>query len=361
MADATSRHTDLVFDSDDPEAVGQFLDESYGTALRLEHDPGRFTLERTALGLLSVDAMTLGGQVSFDTDPVAMFTVLECRGGHGTFHRDGLTDDLTRGGVIATAPPGHGYRGSCGDLDLRLLNLDLTVLQDVAAEAQGDDEVLRFRQLRTLRRRDAQLWTRLVDFVSLTSAPDRTHVGSLAETHLARLVARTVLDLFPNSTWDEPSSTVVRRDARDASAATVRRATAFIDSSADTELSLADIAGAAHASPRALQAGFRRHLDTTPMGYLQHARLQLARRDLVDAEEDLTVALVASRWGFSNHGRFAATYRSEFGELPSATLARATEAGHPIEETGRVEREDVGGVDDDRSAPLLQLDGRRED
>ena len=34
------------------------------------------------------------------------------------------------------------------------------------------------------------------------------------------------------------------------------------------------------------------------------------------------MTLVAMRYGFGHQGRFAATYRDAFGELPSETLAR---------------------------------------
>jgi transcriptional regulator GlxA family with amidase domain len=34
------------------------------------------------------------------------------------------------------------------------------------------------------------------------------------------------------------------------------------------------------------------------------------------------VTRVASRWGFLQLGRFAASYRAKFGELPSRTLRK---------------------------------------
>ena len=35
---------------------------------------------------------------------------------------------------------------------------------------------------------------------------------------------------------------------------------------------------------------------------------------------ELSVSEVAWRWGFAHHGRFAAQYRTRFGETPSQTL-----------------------------------------
>lgn len=76
---------------------------------------------------------------------------------------------------------------------------------------------------------------------------------------------------------------------------------------------------------RALHAGFRRELDRSPKQYLQHGRLERAHADLVAAEAagGVRVIDVAHRWGFSHPGRFATTYRHQYGEAPAVTLARS--------------------------------------
>ena len=62
-------------------------------------------------------------------------------------------------------------------------------------------------------------------------------------------------------------------------------------------------------------------LGVPPMTYLRHKRLCDARVLLREAHEPgMTVADVAFRQGFSDHGRFAAYYRSLFVENPSDTL-----------------------------------------
>ncbi|MFD0385941.1 helix-turn-helix transcriptional regulator [Streptomyces stramineus] len=74
--------------------------------------------------------------------------------------------------------------------------------------------------------------------------------------------------------------------------------------------------------PRALQEAFRRHLGTTPLGYLREVRLGRAHRDLAVGRGNaaVTVAQVAYRWGFGNLGRFAASYQQRYGHAPSRTL-----------------------------------------
>jgi len=74
---------------------------------------------------------------------------------------------------------------------------------------------------------------------------------------------------------------------------------------------------------RALQQGFARHLETTPSGYLRQVRLGRVREALLAGDADtMTVAAVASGWGFFSLGRFAAQYREAYGESPSQTLRR---------------------------------------
>jgi AraC-like DNA-binding protein len=111
------------------------------------------------------------------------------------------------------------------------------------------------------------------------------------------------------------------RGAGDAAPALVHRAQAFIRDRAGTPISLAEIAQAAGASPRALQAGFRRFCGTTPTGYLRGVRLDLARRALA-AGQGAGVTDIALASGFGHLGKFAHAYRLRFGETPSTTWRR---------------------------------------
>lgn len=72
---------------------------------------------------------------------------------------------------------------------------------------------------------------------------------------------------------------------------------------------------------RSLQSGFRRYRKTTPTAFLQTVRLQAARGDLESGKYS-SVTEAALDNGFTHMGRFSAAYRSEFGELPMATLRR---------------------------------------
>jgi AraC-like DNA-binding protein len=108
--------------------------------------------------------------------------------------------------------------------------------------------------------------------------------------------------------------------------ATVRTATALIETRAAEPIGLAEIAAAAQLSPRALQVAFRKHLGTTPLGYLRGVRMDRAHADLEAARsgDGETVSAVANRWGFSQLSRFARDYKQRYGESPRQTLGRST-------------------------------------
>lgn len=100
------------------------------------------------------------------------------------------------------------------------------------------------------------------------------------------------------------------------------RALTFIERHAADHIGLVEIAAAAGLSPRALQAAFHRHLDTTPLRHLRSVRLAHAHADLRSARagDGRTVSTVASSWQFSQLSRFARDYRRRYGVAPHQTL-----------------------------------------
>lgn len=119
------------------------------------------------------------------------------------------------------------------------------------------------------------------------------------------------------------SSEALARSGPPVGSKMVRRALAIIDDHACEALTVPDVAEAVGVSVRALQDGFRRHLDSTPTARIREARLGRARALLAAGDPTSTsVAEVASACGFGHLGRFASAYRAHYGEPPSATLNR---------------------------------------
>lgn len=103
--------------------------------------------------------------------------------------------------------------------------------------------------------------------------------------------------------------------------AALARAEEYLNASLTAPVSRADLAAAAGVSIRTLSRGFAKRHGIGPMGFLRTRRLDAAYRALLGADADsTTVTEVATHYGFSNLGKFAAEYRQTFGELPSVTL-----------------------------------------
>jgi transcriptional regulator GlxA family with amidase domain len=111
---------------------------------------------------------------------------------------------------------------------------------------------------------------------------------------------------------------------------------------------VAQLARAAGVSTRTVHRAFRRQLGASPIARIRDERLELARRQLLEAVPGTTVTSVAFDWGFQHLGRFAAQYRSCFGERPSDTLrrVRAVRGGRLARGSDRTDsyRRAVGGA-----------------
>lgn len=102
---------------------------------------------------------------------------------------------------------------------------------------------------------------------------------------------------------------------------TVRTAIEMMEADPQQPWTVAMLADACQVGVRALQTGFRKHVDTSPMGYLRDVRLRRAHEELRTSDPATTsVALVASRWGLTHLGRFARAYETKYGQTPSRTL-----------------------------------------
>lgn len=298
----------------------EFMDASYGTSLRLsgrlEGEDLRFS--RVGTDQFTVDHVVLPGTLHFACDPLSRLVVSVTSQGHlgvdfpGRSDRPGLTTPLL-------TPYGKPYRVVCESAVTQVTTIDPALLHDTLGTLPEDRTPLHFLELQAPDPAAARLWQAATSFAShrLDGAQS---VPALLSEQMARLLATTVLALFPHQ-----SPGHLRIDSTDATSATLQRALAYIDSHAHRNITLADIARAAYASPRALQQAFRRHRDTTPLAYLRRARLGQAHRELQTATPDTsTVTQIAARWGFAHTSRFAGHYRDAFGQPPSTTLRQSS-------------------------------------
>src|SRR5215469_2806819 len=97
---------------------------------------------------------------------------------------------------------------------------------------------------------------------------------------------------------------------------------------AEPSAGIADICAALDVSQRSLRECCKEHLGMGPSRYRYLCAMQQVHRALRSGNSDTTkVSGVAARYGFRGLGRFATRYRALYGELPSATLRRASNPG----------------------------------
>ena len=103
----------------------------------------------------------------------------------------------------------------------------------------------------------------------------------------------------------------------------MRKFRRILDDNPDRPSYVPEICAAIGVPERTLRYCCQDHLGMSPKRYLVLRRLNLAYRALDAAiAAETTVTEIATRFGFWHFGRFAGSYRSTFGELPSVTLHR---------------------------------------
>ncbi|MYX94573.1 helix-turn-helix domain-containing protein [Streptomyces sp. SID486] len=312
----------LTFDSEDLDVTEDFLSHAYARMRITSGTPGatRAHVRRTGVSSMSVDELTLGFDMAYSVTPLGRICLCVMHEGTVRDHRfQGVEDNFGPGDVVLFAPPDLPYSGRIRDARYNITMLDPDLLSQVAT-GPDDAKPVRLTGHRPRSAAAAHQLRRTITHLRDTvladpEIADQPLIASTAAQHLAA----SVLAAFPNTALDEPSGA----DRHDTHPALLRRALTYIDDHADQPVTVADIAGAAHVTVRALQYAFRRHLDTTPLAHLRRVRLAHAHHDLVSADPGggLTVTEVASRWGFHHPGRFASLYRDTYHRAPHRTLS----------------------------------------
>jgi AraC-like DNA-binding protein len=306
------------FSTTDPLLAREFLDQAFGSQLLVRGS--RDSMARVAATVtegssFTVSAVTLPGDLTFRTtgsDEILITTMLA-----GTAQADRAkdTDRYQPSDVVLGSWPQASFTSRTHVVRSRTLTLPVSLLQAVAG--RGPSAPLRFLSPHPASAADRTSWTNTSDYIDTLLASPSAAASPLVIGSAARLLAAAVLVVFPNSWDNDPAA----RDRTDASTATLRRAIAFIDEHAAQDISLADVAAAAHVTIRAVQIAFRRHYSTTPTRYLRRVRLERAHQDLLAADPAReSVTAVAYRWGFASPGQFTVAYRQAYGLMPDKTL-----------------------------------------
>ena len=96
----------------------------------------------------------------------------------------------------------------------------------------------------------------------------------------------------------------------------------YIRTHLDSPITLSALEKVAGMSRRSLQYSFGAHFGCSPMDWVRHQRLELARRRLMDAQPGASVTEIALNCGFTHLATFSRRYQQVFGEPPSSTLMK---------------------------------------
>jgi AraC-like DNA-binding protein len=314
-----------VFASADAEETRDHLDTAYGWRL---HDqravPGRAVSLTTHAAPLVVSASAVApGEMSYRVvgqDYVVLDTLLA-----GTFELEhaGGTERYAAGDVFVANHPGAEFTATTCDIRVLTTTIPARLLAEAAYPDDEEAAPVRFTSF-VPHDGDGRRWRAASRYAQTVLEDPASATVPLLVDALARQLAAAALVTFPNDAV-EVVEALAPGASHDAHPDTLRRAVAYVEANPDLELTVADIARASHVSVRALQLAFRRHLDTTPLGYVRRVRLDQVHAELDAAVpgDGTTVTEVAARWGFHSAGRFAEQYRAAYGRLPRETLLGA--------------------------------------
>lgn len=323
--DANPRHHPperSVFESSDLDVWFDAMSSAYGTTLRpREARSGRSARHtRSDFGSFCVDDVEFPS-AGYEAEPRRHFAVFEPRTGWVESRWAGGSARTGPGEMALIAPPDRPYRALAHTVDSAAVLLDWSLLLRVAGFGEGQPSgSFRFTGVQPPSPGLAAHWKETAGGVRDLLARDPGVLDEpLVISTVARTLATSALDTFPNTGGPEPTSA----DGNDATPGTVRRAVAFIEENAHTDIGLTDIAAAVGVTPHALRLAFARHHCAGVFGCLRRVRLARAHFELLaaDAGDGATVAGVAARWGFAKSSSFAACYRGVYGVSADDTLA----------------------------------------
>jgi AraC-like DNA-binding protein len=297
----------------DLDAAAELLDEVYATTMELRATTVggfRFSLEAAGSDGLGVGRLFCGGGGTTGVEAFSSYIVAMAVGGELAWR---VGQDSGRGPDPFLIRPSRRMDAEWSDMDLATLSVDADAVDAAVRASTGRDEVDLPDAAAAGDPRYLRAVVRHLHAVALRS-PDLLQNPLIVEA-MRQTAAQAMVIAYPSLGEATELSGIGPR--------TIRRAVAYLDEHLGEPITVADAALAAGVSLRAMEAGFRRHLDRTPREYLRSARLASARGELERADPaTASVAGIAARWGFAHLSRFARDYRDAFGELPSVTLRR---------------------------------------
>ena len=221
-----------------------------------------------------------------------------------------VSGELSEGSALLAAPGDELSAASAGAARYVLVSLSPVFVTDCAARAglARSDLVVTFRARAVSGdARLARLARDLADELREEEAGQGLVVGGLVEHALVHLLRRYA-NVRRSAHLELSRAGLVDRR--------LRLAVELMHAHLGRDLSLEEIAAAAHLSPFHFARLFKKLTGATPHAYL--ASLRAARAQALLAETDLSVTEVGARVGYMSSSHFARAFRQATGISPSA-------------------------------------------
>jgi AraC-like DNA-binding protein len=315
--------TEVLLDTTGFEEAERVLSERFSRTRLIPADrdePTPAQLSFSTVGSLGVADLQFGYDLAYESEPTERINVFRLRAGN-IVHTTPAGPMVFWAGEVGALPlrPDHTLSGRIlNHAHYDVVSLDRSLLSRVATGLPPEQEAPLALASETTTSREANAYmANAIDHVVHVATSETLRAHRLAISALEQYVAAALLAAFPHSPQRDPSA----EDRSDSTPVLLRRALAYIDDHAHTDITTADIAEAIYVTPRALQYMFRKHRDCTPTDHLRRVRLHNAHLELIAADRSTTtVGEVARHWGFLHTGRFAVYYRQHYGQSPHDTL-----------------------------------------
>ncbi|WP_339673224.1 AraC family transcriptional regulator [Dasania marina] len=167
-------------------------------------------------------------------------------------------------------------------------------------------------------RRMDSWWRYIKCMVSDIDEGSFSYLGTAEKKNIEKTIVANLLHALPHN-----YSSLLEVSQHTIAPKHVKQAEAFMLENLSVPINIVDLVEVCGVSARSLFDAFKRFRGVTPMKRLQKFRLEQAHQCLMAAKSDDTVTDILTQLGVSQLGRFAAIYKSAYGETPSQTVKKS--------------------------------------
>lgn len=304
----------MVFVGADPYAVSDYVNQHVGShciRLPLAGRPAA-TLSHRKFASLDLCRISYGGAVRVTSPALEdLYHLQVLLKGHCLWRQGKQERFLEPGELLLINPDDPVDLTYSEDCEKFILKVPRSLLQAVCEEQRWrlPEQGVRFtRSLYELAHLES--FTRLLGLVCLEAEADDNALR--IQEHYTRIIASKLLTQLESN---------LSRELPMPQAASFERLVQYIEDNLKQDITAEQLAASAQISVRSLYSMFERNAGCTPKQFIRERKLARVQQCLSDPSCHVrSVTEIALDYGFLHLGRFAESYRNNFGELPSDTF-----------------------------------------